>query len=211
METLSKLFGSRAKVKLLKLFLFNPEKFFVAEEIKKRTGIDRRVLSKELKPFEKIGLIRVRHKKSGAGKKPSRNKSNSKTRVKKRIKEMGLNPHFSHLNPLKNLLLYNDPLTSTEILGRLSGVGSTKLVVVSGVFLQEEDSRVDLLIVGDKFNKSKLEKAVRAIESDVGRELVYALLTTSDFKYRLNIYDRLVRDILDYPHRKIINKFSFDL
>lgn len=210
METLSRLFGSRAKVKLLKLFLFNPEKFFLVEEIKKRTGVEARALSKELNSFEKIGLIRIRHKKPSPVKKSSR-RSKLKTKTKRRVKEVGLNPRFSHLNPLKNLLLYNDPLTSAEIAGRLSGAGPIKLVVVSGVFLQEEDSRADLLIVGDKFNKRKLEKAVRAIESDVGRELVYALLTTSDFKYRLNIYDRLVRDILDYPHKKIINKFNFDL
>lgn len=197
-------------MKLLKLFLFNPEKFFLAEDIKKRTGVEGRALSKELKSFEKIGLVRVRHKKSRVVKKSSL-KSKLKTGTKRQAKEAGLNPHFSHLNPLKNLLLYNDPLTSTEIVGRLSGVGPIKLVVVSGIFLQEEDSRADLLIVGDKFNKRKLEKAVRAIESDVGRELVYALLTTDDFKYRLNIYDRLVRDILDYPHKKIINKFNFDL
>ncbi len=98
--------------------------------------------------------------------------------------------------------------TSNSIMKRLSGVGKLKFVLVSGVFIQDFDSRVDILVVGDRIKSSALERAIRILESEVGKELRYAFFETNDFTYRLNIYDRLVRDIIDHPHQKIINKIG---
>ena len=69
-----------------------------------------------------------------------------------------------------------------------------------------EESRVDILVVGDKINKTSLQNAMQDIESQIGKELSYAVFNTEDFSYRLDICDKLVRDILDYPHRKILKK-----
>ncbi len=77
-------------------------------------------------------------------------------------------------------------------------------MIVSGVFTKNEDSRVDLLIVGDKLNKAKTEEGVKKLEAEIGVELVYAVFTTKDFIYRVNMYDKLVRDILDYPHEVLL-------
>jgi hypothetical protein len=52
-------------------------------------------------------------------------------------------------------------------------------------------------------NKSKIEEGMRRIEAEMGIELVYATFTTKDFIYRLNMYDKLVRDVLDFPHQVI--------
>jgi hypothetical protein len=59
---------------------------------------------------------------------------------------------------------------------------------------------VDLLIVGDRMKRGKIEKGIRRLEAEIGAELVYAIFETKEFNYRLNMYDKLVRDILDYPH-----------
>ena len=83
-----------------------------------------------------------------------------------------------------------------------------KLIVLAGVFLQQEDSRVDILIVGDEVKKKAVENTLRSIEAEVGKELSYALFETPDFLYRLSVYDKFVRDILDFPHEKIMNKIG---
>jgi len=76
--------------------------------------------------------------------------------------------------------------------------------VVAGVFTKNEDSRVDLLIVGDKMKRAKIEAGIRRLEAEIGTELVYAVFETKEFIYRLSMYDKLVRDILDFPHEVLI-------
>jgi predicted nucleotidyltransferase len=91
-----------------------------------------------------------------------------------------------------------------KLLGNFKNVGQVKLLVASGVFIKNDDSRVDLLIVGDKMKRGKIEEVVRRLEAEIGTELVYAIFDTKEFIYRLNMYDKLVRDILDYPHEVLL-------
>jgi hypothetical protein len=42
------------------------------------------------------------------------------------------------------------------------------------------------------------------MEAEIGGELSYAVFETKEFLYRLNMYDKLVRDILDYPHEVVV-------
>jgi len=79
-----------------------------------------------------------------------------------------------------------------------------KFLLVSGIFIKNKDSRVDLLIVGDKMKRGKIEEGIRKLEAEIGAELVYAIFETKEFIYRLNMYDKLVRDILDYPHEVLL-------
>ena len=202
MEILSKLFGSSAKVKIMKLFLSNPDRIFDNNEVSKRAKVILTTLRKELNTLEKIQFI----------KRKTKNKKfiSSTTRQKggKKIAGWLLNPDFSLSVPLKNLLIKDSSLEPKEITGRLKGAGTLKLVIISGVLIQNEDSRVDILIVGDNLNNSYLERAIRVLESEIGRELKYVVLDTNDFKYRLGVYDKLLRDILDYSHKKLINRLG---
>ena len=50
--------------------------------------------------------------------------------------------------------------------------------------------------------------AVHMIEAEIGRELRYAAFTTEEFRYRVGVYDRLIRDAFDYPHRTILDKIG---
>ena len=82
-------------------------------------------------------------------------------------------------------------------------------IVIAGVFIQEPESRVDMLIVGDGVKKTALENTIKLLESELGKELKYAYFTTQDFQYRLSMFDKLIRDVLDYPHKKVLNRLSF--
>ncbi len=211
METLSKLFGSMAKVKIMKLFLFNPEQVFDNTEISERTKTNTTILRKELNLLEKIKFIK---KKSFFKKIESDSNSkkvaSSATRRKggKRISGWVINKDFEFLMPLQNLLIENGSLGENEIIDKLKKVGNLKLVIIAGVFIQDLNSRADILIVGDNLSDSLLEKSIHTLESEVGKELRYVVFETADFKYRLGIYDKLLRDILDYSHKKLINKIG---
>jgi len=90
----------------------------------------------------------------------------------------------------------------------LKNAGQIKLIAIAGLFIQDPDSRLDLLVVGDKINSRSLENTLRNMEAEIGRELNYAFFETDDFEYRLSMYDKLIRDVLDYPHEMVVNKFE---
>ena len=210
MEILGKLFGSPARVKVMKLFLSNEQTPFDNEEISKRAKVALPTLRKELNLLQKIGLIKKRifYKEVTKKIKKTKTKPARVEKVKKKTQGWILNEKFIYLVPLRNLLVNMTSFTSASVMKRLSGVGELKLVLVSGAFIQNPDSRVDILVVGDDIKTSALERAVSILESEIGKELKYAFFDTNDFTYRLNIYDRLVRDIIDHPHQKIINKIG---
>src|SRR3989338_2689319 len=86
----------------------------------------------------------------------------------------------------------------------LNNAGRVKLIILSGIFIKNKDSRVDFLVVGDKLKRGKIEEGIRKLEAEIGSELVYAIFDTKEFIYRLNMYDKLIRDILDYPHEIVL-------
>jgi hypothetical protein len=204
METLSKLFSGEARVRVMRLFLFNPEGFFSLEQIMEKARISIKEAKFEADVLQKAGMIRGRKsihlilvKRRGKVKE-----------VKKKIICWHLSPDFEYLLPLQNLLINTRPLRPNEILKRISSVGKLKLVIVSGVFIQNPDSRVDLLIVGDNLRRGSIDRIVKTMEAEIGKELTFASFETADFNYRLGMYDKLVRDIIDYPHQKLLDKLN---
>lgn len=206
MDVLEKLFGSDVKVKILRLFLFNPEATYDIDTLVERTKSKPSQVKKEMALVEKTGLL----KKRTFIKEFSKKKGKKVVVLKRKTKGWFLNQKFIHLGPLQTMLIHTTPLSYDEVVKRFTFSGKIKLLVVSGIFNQEWDSRVDLLIVGDNLKRSYIEKAIKDIESEVGREIKFAAFETTDFEYRLGMFDKLVRDILDYPHAKLVNRLGLE-
>ncbi|TSC77455.1 MAG: Uncharacterized protein G01um101429_1052 [Parcubacteria group bacterium Gr01-1014_29] len=203
MGLLEKLFGSHARVKMLKLFYLNPEQVVPPRDVARRTHTNAAVARGELRMLADICFIRrASHM---VTKEPSDPKSKPKRR---KISGYTLDQSFPLLGELRDLMLTIAPVSKQELTTRLRQVGRVKLVVLSGIFLKRSDSRVDMLIVGDNLKKGQLDWTLRFVESEVGKELAYAILDTNDFKYRLGMNDKFVRDVFDYPHEVIIDKIG---
>ena len=204
MDILAKLFGSEAKVKIMRLFLFNPEQPFSPSDIAIRAKVSLITVRHEATRIRKMGMIK--------GKRFSRTVSikRGKKIFRRKKKEGGwiLNPAFPYLPAIRSLLINTVLVKYSDIIRRLNSVGRMKLVVISGVFIHNEDSRVDLLVVGDSIRLSSLKNVIKGIESEIGQELRFAAFETADFKYRFSMYDKLIRDILDYPHRTILDRLG---
>ncbi len=210
MEILGKLFGSPARVKIMKLFLSNEEVSFDNEDISKRAKVTLPILRKELNILNKAGLIKkkVFYKEIKKKIKKTKTKPAQTKIIKKKMNGWVLNEKFTYIMPLHNLLVNMTSFNSTSIMKKLGKAGKLKLVLVSGAFIHNSDSRVDIMVVGDNLKIGVLENAIAVLESEIGKELRYVVFKTEDFKYRMNVYDKLVRDILDYPHQKIINRLG---
>ncbi len=183
MEILEKILGSAARVKIMRLFLLNKGKGFKNTDVAKRSRVGPNIVRRELRLLASVNFI----------------KKNSSTSL-----EWFFDPLFKYVPEFKELLVRSDTFNKQSILDSFKKVGKVKLIIVSGVFTKNDDSRVDLLIVGDKLRKAGIEEGVRKLEALIGVELIYAIFDTKEFIYRLNMYDKLVRDILDYPHEVIL-------
>jgi len=204
MDILGKLFGSPARVKILRLFLFNEGDNFENIDIAKRARVSTLSVRTETLMMEKIGLIKRRVFYIEV----TRGKGKNRKNVKKKVHGWTLNPKFTYLTALRNFLLTATPLKGNHIVKKLNTAGRPKLIVIAGAFIQNFDSDVDLLVVGDSMHEGKLERVVRDIESEIGKELQFALFSTKDFQYRMNIYDKLLRNIFDYPHQTVLNRLG---
>jgi hypothetical protein len=206
MDTFGILFGSQARVKLIRLFLLNPEEILETTDVVKRSRVTNALARKEIAILSRAGLI----KKKSFWKESASTKKGGKP-VKKRASGWQLDANFALMKQLRNFLLDTDPLRREEVANRFRGSGKIKLLIVSGLFIGARNSRVDLLLVGDNLSKARIEHALRTIESEVGKELSYAYFDTQEFTYRVGICDKFVRDVLDYPHEKVINRLAASL
>jgi hypothetical protein len=206
MDNLTTLFGSQVRVKLLRFFLLNETTPFFLKEIVLRTKCTSVAVKKELNSLLKIELL----KKKDIAKEVTIVRG-KKTIVKKN-KGSGyvMNEKFPYRDLLKNLLTVASIQPDETLAKRLMAVGKVKLIVAAGIFIQNWDSRVDLLIVGDELNLNKIEAIIRIIESEIGKEISYSAFDTQDFEYRLGIHDRLVRDILDYNHVTLVDRLGIE-
>ncbi len=179
MEILGKILGSLARVKIMRLFLLNSKDGFSRKEIIKRSRVSSNVGSREIRLLASVDFI----KKHGTG--------------------WVFNPLFKYSRELEKLLISSDSLDKKTIIDIFKKAGKVKLLLVSGIFIKNKDTRVDLLVVGDNLKKSKIEEEVRKMEAEIGTELAYAVFDTKEFLYRVDMYDKLVRDILDFPHEVV--------
>ena len=79
---------------------------------------------------------------------------------------------------------------------KLKKVGDIKLLVLSGFFVANPNSPIDLLVVG-ALSKKKLTKVIEELESQLIKDVNYAIMTESEFNYRREIADVFLYNILD--------------
>jgi hypothetical protein len=193
MDTLEKMFGSSTKARLMRAFVYNGTTVYDTETLAKQTKSKQDAVKRELRVLKDMKLVSVRQTKNKNGRK---------------VAGFVLNQNFTYLDPLREFLLKVSPLSEDSIAKRMGSVGKAKLVVISGMFLNNQDSRADMLVVSDRPDERKIAKAISDISSEFGRDVSFALLSTSDFSYRMSMGDKLVRDIFDFPHKVILNKIG---
>jgi hypothetical protein len=194
METLAKLFGGQARVRIMRLFLLNSGNNFELEEIMSRSRVTKANARKEVNALFAMGFVKQKivTKDGYRG-------------AKKKVVAWFLNEDFQYLNSIRDLLIDPNLLLQEDLPMRFKQAGKIKLMIVSGVFIGDSKSRADVMIVGDKLKKNILQQVIKSLESEIGKELDYVVFDTEEFKYRLDMYDKLVCDIMDLPHEKLID------
>lgn len=203
-QVLEKLFNSKTRVRILRFFLRNASQFFDMEEISKRTKLSLNIVKSEIKTLESIEFIKSEKKADNKAQKQNQQK----------IVCHSLNLSFKLFKELEALVFGAGFINKEELAEILSKVGKVRFAAVSGVFLNAKEpsrqgyNRVDLFLIADAIDKTKLKAALQNIEAEIGKEIVYSVLSTEEFNYRKDMYDKFVYDILEGPREDLINKMK---
>ncbi len=198
MDPITILFGNPAKVKLLRYFLFNPNKIDTFDEISKRSKLVRRTARTEMNILEKANIVKKRtiHEQVGDEK----------------IEQEGyfLNKAFPYLNPLRTFMFETAPINGKTVLQHLRTAGHIDFLVVAGVFVDQYEQRLDVMVALKKYDEESVKKSMRSLEAELGLDIRFTAMSTDDLIYRISMNDRLVRDVLDYDHIVVVDKASIE-
>src|SRR3989344_3031462 len=188
MDPIARLLGTSARLKILRLFLFNDTESFSVLEAAGRARIPKNVARREIDALVNMKIVRRRASHDGP--------------------LYAADARFAHREALKAFLRATTTLTDAGIARALRTAGNLRLIILSGLFTGALEPRADMIVVGDRLDERTITAIVRTFEAELGTELRYASFSTEDFRYRLGVYDRLIRDIFDSPHRVIFDKIG---
>jgi hypothetical protein len=176
---LKSLFTSTTRVKLLTIFLLNPEQEFFIRQLTRELDEQINSIRRELDNLKKMGLL--------------------KTKEKNRKKYYTVNKNFLLFNELKSIIVKGIS-NKDEITRRIASFGEVDVLVFSGIFVNRE-SLIDLLIVGT-IDKEKLEEYLNN-ELDTSRPIRFSVMSRDDFSYRRKCHDKFLSDLMDSPDNLI--------
>jgi len=183
---LKTLFGSGARVKLLKRFLLHPDREFFVRELSRLTDEQINGVRRELANLKKIGLVRMRSR--------------------DRKKYYFVNRDFQFYPELRSIFL-KTVFDKEDLSATLLELGQVDFLLLSGSFTGNKVSQVDLLIVGD-IDSDTLAEFIDSLSRDQ-QQIRYSLMTTENFLYRYEYQDAFVHGLLsDQKNSIVINKLE---
>ncbi len=177
------LFGSKTRVKLLHLFLNNPNRAFYVREITRKIDEQINSVRRELANMLSIGIIKS-------------DSSNNRLYYE-------INQEYSHYEPLRAIFadskLQSEVATSNDTndwTKRFKQLGDVRLALLSGKLVRGSRSDVDVLLVGN-INKTQAKRFIKELEEEERKPLNYTVISYEDFYYRLSIKDRFITTVVN--------------
>lgn len=192
---LEKLFGSKTRVLLLRLFLNNSDKHYYVRELARNLELHLNAVRRELENLEEIGIL------------TSIDQADEESEESGNKKYYRLNKSFSFVNDLQSLFIKAHMLVENTLADKVAKLGEIDLFILTGIFVGQEEAPCDILIVGS-IPKVKVQKLVSKFEKEMSRPLNYAVMTPADFNYRRSVADKFLLDVLDGKNMILLNRFK---
>lgn len=194
---LEHLFGSKTRVKLLRLFLGSPESAFYVRELARKAEAQIHAIRRELENLEGLGIIR--------GVEAS---AEPPIRLRDRLRRYyQLDAEFSLISELRSLILKSQFLVEEEFKRRLKRLGIIRYLALLGSFTGTTDASTDLLIVGS-VNRKRLARIMKQFERELGHPVNYTVFSDREFRYRWDIGDRFLYGILEGKKITVIDELT---
>lgn len=172
---LKRLFTSNTRIKLLTLFLLNPDSEYFIRELTRKLEEQINSIRRELDNLKRMGLL--------------------KTKSKNRKKYYVANKDFIIFHELRNIILKAQS-DQSNIAKKIMEFGDIDVMVLTGIFVDKE-APIDLLLVGN-IDRQKLEHYF-ATELETNRPVKFSIMDKQEFLYRQKCKDKFLHDILENP------------
>jgi len=194
------LFGSKTRVKLLRLFYSNPNRSFYVREITRKIDEQINSVRRELSNLLSIGII-------------SSDTTNNRLYYE-------VNHDYEYFQPLSMIFGGTEmavkaddeevilPAATKPVdpeVAEISALGNVELALYTGQFTRDESSGIDMLIVGD-VNQTKLQKFMNSLETKEKKDIRYVVISSSEFDYRRQVKDRFITTVLSSKKQVLIDK-----
>ncbi|MBU0670689.1 winged helix-turn-helix domain-containing protein [Patescibacteria group bacterium] len=184
---LEQLFGSRTRVKILRLFYAHPDSSFFVRELTRKVGEQINSVRRELENLSNMGILI--------------------SEQKDRKKYYRLNQDFILNAELKALFLKSRMTLERKVINQIKETGSISYLALCGYFLDDQEALVDLFIIG-RVNKRKLDNLLEKFSETFGQELRFTSMTTEEYRYRKDVTDKFLYEIINRDKVVVIDKLS---
>lgn len=190
-------FGSRTRVKLLNLFFREPEKAFYVRELARMVEVQLNAVRRELANLEKMGVVG-----------PVTLASGGEVRGTERSKLYQLKQDFVLLDELQTFLNKSQLLEQKVYLDRIKNQGGMiSLLILSGLFVHNDKSPTDMLLVGN-IKTDMIDEVLAEFEKSLDRSIRYTVMDDKEFMDRKDLGDVFLYSILDNRHIKVVDNLK---
>lgn len=186
---IEQLFGSKTRVKLLRLFYGNPNRPFYVREITRKIDEQINSVRRELSNLLSIGLI------------------SSETNNNRLYYEV--DQKYEYYAALSAMFGGDSTPTPAPVADGetqpLKALGNIDLALLTGQLTRDERSSVDVLLVGD-LNETQVAKYLGELEAKEGKELRYVVMDRNEFLYRKEVNDRFLSLVLASKMQVLVDK-----
>lgn len=199
---IEQLFGSKTRVKLLRMFYSNPNRPFYVREITRKIDEQINSVRRELGNLLSIGII-------------SSDGANNRLYYE-------VNQDYEFYKPLHEIFGGDEAAAAVgtgketvitvpkrvkidPVVADLLTIGNIEFALYTGQFTRDESSGIDMLIVGD-VNQTKTQKFMSALEEKEKKEIRYVVMQPSEFEYRQQVKDRFIASVMASKQQIIIDK-----
>jgi len=187
---LEHLFGSKTRVRLLRIFLNHQDIAYYVRELTRLADSQINAVRRELDNLEKIGLV-TSFKQKATGDKRSQS-------VKKYYQ---VNVNYILYPELKALLLKAQILIENDLVSKIRKIGTIKYLALTGIFVGFVGAPTDMFLVGN-VDKNKFDRLIKRFEKELNYEVNYTIMKPNEYKYRREIMDKFLYNILE--NKKIV-------
>ena len=174
---INKLFSSRTRVEILKLFLFNPENSFYQRQISELSHQPIRAVQREVEKLQALGLIR---------------KSVQGNRIYYQVNKDC--PIFEELK-----IIFLKSVGIAEALKEdLIDIEDIRVAFIYGSYARGDESLssdIDVLVIGN-ITAREISSSLSKPKRDLGRVINYGVFTSQEFKERINHKDHFLNSVV---------------
>lgn len=225
---IEQLFGSKTRVKLLKLFYSNPNRSFYVREITRKIDEQINSVRRELSNMLSLGLITsdsndnklyyevnqdyehydalesMFSSEAMQDTKDAEPTTKTNTENKKKVVSTKSETRKNDKQPASKPAPKDDVIELPEA-KQWEKVGNVAGIAYSGAYTRDESAGVDIVVIGDVV-VNKVEAVIVELEKEKKRELRYAVMEADEWGYRRQVRDKFWLQFMGAKKQIVLDK-----